>query len=149
MAQIDDIIVNKNEDEKEASLKEQAQALSTITVNVGSPSYCYFTAPACVASQRNAPIIYSGAISIFDTSDEYLNNARNHTTPITTANGKQSFTKSSGKLNLANSRRPIYLSALSAPEFTQNLISVGQLASKHDVLFAKKMLYTGLLSCSI
>lgn len=101
----------------------------------------YCVATALTANKSNVPIIDSGANATFVTCDIYLSNARRHRTPIATANGKDSLTQSQGKYKITETSKPIYLSALSAPVFTQNLISVGQLAMKHNVLFTKEDCY--------
>ena len=128
MAQVDHILQYDNEEEQEKALIELAQALEDMSVNGSGHTSSYLVATAYNASLNSKPIIDSGASTTFVTSDDYLTNARKHQTPITTANGKKSFTKSSGKLKLNTIRHPIFLPALSAPDFNQNLISVGQLA---------------------
>ena len=112
-----------------------------MSVKGAGQSYCYLVATAYNASLHSAPIIDSGASTTFFTSDDYLTNAGKHKTPIKTANGRTSFTKSSRNLKLTRTRSPIFLPVLSAPDFNQNLISVGQLAMKHNVLFMKTGCY--------
>eukprot|EP00173_Palmaria_palmata_P000189 Plantae.Rhodophyta-Palmaria_palmata.ctg10909.p1 GENE.Plantae.Rhodophyta-Palmaria_palmata.ctg10909~~Plantae.Rhodophyta-Palmaria_palmata.ctg10909.p1 ORF type:complete len:318 (-),score=-12.26 Plantae.Rhodophyta-Palmaria_palmata.ctg10909:264-1187(-) len=46
-----------------------------------------------------------------------------------------------GKYKLTNTRTPIYVSALSAPDLNQNLISIGQLTNKHNIDFTKDRCY--------
>ena len=141
IAEIDAIMEKDNEAEQEAALIELSHALNTMKVNSAGSSSCYLVATALNTSLNGAPILDSGASTTFVTSDDYLTNPRKHRTPVTTANGKSSFTQSSGKLKLTETSNPIYLPALSAPDFNQNIISVGQLAMKHDVLFTKKGFY--------
>lgn len=115
-------------------------------VNGDSHFTLYYVSTALTANKRDASIIDSGASTTFVTSDSYLTNPMKHKTSIVAANGKGSVTKSQVKYKIAGASNPIYLSALSAPDFTQNLVSVGQLAMKHNVLFTKEGCY--LLSLS-
>ena len=112
MAQIDHILQYDNEEEQGKALNELAQALEYMSVNGSGHTSSYLVATAHNASLNRNPIIDSGASTTFVTRDDYLNNARRHQTPITTANGKQSFKKSSGKLKLNTIRHPINLPAL-------------------------------------
>lgn len=56
MAQINSIMENNNEAEKEAALMELAQALINISVHGDGSSSFYFTATSCAASQKKASI---------------------------------------------------------------------------------------------
>lgn len=70
-----------------------------------------------------------------------LTNPHRHKYTIKTANGQLCYTEARGKYKVQNSKTPIYKAALSVPSFTLDLISVGQLAKTHDVVFNKEICY--------
>lgn len=148
MNRIDSIVANEknNENAKMAALTELAINLSNVQKNDGaSPCSRYLDARALLFNDNNVPILDSRASTTFFKSDDYLPNPKKHKIPIATANVKSSFTKSSGKYKL-NTRTPIYLPALSDPYFNQNIISIGQLALKHKILFIETGCYLRDLS---
>lgn len=82
----------------------------------------------------------------FVTNDNDLTIPQTHNTSNATATGQTIFTKSFGNYNcielkLTNTTNPIYVTALSAPRFTQNLINIGQIAKKHTAVFNKECCY--------
>lgn len=89
-----------------------------------------YVATALTSELSVKPILDSRESTFFVTSDEYITNARKHKTQIATENGRSSFTKLAGKYKLTNTTKKILVSALTAPDFSQNLISIGQLAQK-------------------
>lgn len=136
--------MDKNDlDEKEESLMELAQTLSALSAALKvAPSFaCYVIASAAATQADTRPVLGSCASSSFVTSDGQLTNRRHHQSNIATADGQTSFTESMSKYELTNSATPFYLTALSAPTFTQNLVSIGQLAQKHNVLCTKDSCY--------
>lgn len=144
MAQIDAIVCSNSdtEAEKDSALVELSQALCSMeTVNGAGYSTCNFVATAFTANEKDAPILDTGASTNFVTSDEYIINPHKKKTPISTANVKSSFTKSSGKYKITETSQPVYLPTLPAPDFRQNIINVGQLAIKNNVLFTKEGCY--------
>lgn len=77
----------------------------------------------------------------FVTSSSDLYNATKHKTRNNTANVQGFFTEDTLKYKVNKGKLSIHDAALSAPVFTQNLINVGQLASKHEVVFNKNSCY--------
>ena len=77
----------------------------------------------------------------FVTKSTDLTNPTKHKTKINSANGEVCFAEDMGKYRITNDKTPIYVTALSAPAFTKNLISVGQLAINHNVVFNKNTCY--------
>lgn len=140
MAEIDRIMAVDNAN-AEAALIELDRNRSTLSVNDAGSSSCYCVATACNVAKNNDPILDSGASTTFVTSDEYLTNARKYKTPVAAANGHISFKQSVGKYKLADSANLKYVAALSAPDFAQNLVSVGQLDLEHNFLFTKTGCY--------
>lgn len=140
-AKINEIMGTDDMDAKETALIELAQSLNAMSINGSGPPSFYYVATEVTSELSGDPILYSGASKTFVTGNEYLTNTRKHETPIATANGRSSFEKSAGKYKLKNTATFIYVSALSAPNFTQNLISAGQLAHKHSFLFTKDGYY--------
>lgn len=94
------------------------------TVRRDNPSF-YHVAPTARAYYAS-PILYSGASASFVTDDRHLTHPLPYRTSITTANGQKRFTKSSGKYKPRNNATPVYVSALSAPDFNQKLINISQ-----------------------
>lgn len=117
-------------DEKEASLLELSHTLHarSVPLKAAPSSSCYFLATSATAKSGSRPILDSGASMSFATTDKKLTNPRSHKTKIATAAGQTPFTKATGKYKTTNTSAPIYLTASSAPTFTQNLVSIGQLA---------------------
>lgn len=124
-------------DEKEAALIELANKFHRFSVNMGASSTYYLFANVVVDLPKRGPIINSGASMSFVTSDADLTNPRKHKTAISTANGQNVFTKSMGKYKLTNSNKQLFVTALSEPSFTHNLISVIQLTEKHNALLTR------------
>lgn len=105
----------------------------------GDDHFTFYNVATDLAENKSeCSIIDSGAGAIFVTNDSYLTKAITHKKFIAMANSKDSFEKSQGKYKVTETSHHIYLSALLAPDSTNNLISVGQLAMKHNVLFAKE-----------
>ena len=77
----------------------------------------------------------------FTTNTTTLTNPQKHKTTINIANGQQCFTEAMGKYKVTSTKTPIYITAMSAPAFAHDLVSVGQLAAKHDVVFTKDSCY--------
>ena len=103
------------------------------------PSHCYNVANTNYIA-HNA-IIDSGASMTFTTTTSTLSNPKKHKTTINIANGQKCFTEAMGKYKVTNTKIPIYITAMSAPRFAHDLVSVGQLATKHDVIFTKDSCY--------
>ena len=67
-----------------------------------------------------------------------LSNPRPHKTNLRTATGSLSRSSHSGKLQVTRGPAPIFLPELAVPTFQDNLLSVGQLAEQHNVVFTKE-----------
>lgn len=129
-------------DEKEAALIELATTLGAMTASVNGPfdASCYTTSLEALSCQSAHPILDSGASVSFVNDPNMLSKPRKHKAKISTADG-HAFTQSLGKFKLTNGNEPIFVSALSAPSFKHTLVSIGQLAQKHDVVFTKDSCY--------
>ena len=83
-------------------------------------------------------IIDSGASATFVTSADKVSNATTHKTSLKTANGQRCFTSHMGKTALPVANKALHLTALVAPSFGEDLISVSQLTKKgNKILFTK------------
>lgn len=110
---------------------------SANSVNEGAESFQFYNVVPLDLSTRKPPSIESGARITFTAKNSLLLNPQTHKSIINTANVEQGYTKERGKEKVTNNNKTIYITKLSAPAFTQDLISVGQLAANHDFSFNK------------
>ena len=96
------------------------------------------------SSYTNIPtrtLIDSGASKTFVTSTSALSHPTPHKTNLRTADGNVSQTTHAGKFQATSGQLPIFISALTVPNFRQNLLSVGQLADHKNVVFTHRGAY--------
>lgn len=130
-ATLAEILACDNTNEQEAASRELVLSLSANTVNGSTGPYHFYKNAPTHSSTNKAPIIDSGASFTFTRDTTLLSNPQTHKNTANTASGEQYYTEERGKYKVTNNKTPLYITALSPPAFTQDIISVSQTVSTH------------------